>query len=203
MRIVHHSRHVRPILLVIGLIILGLAISVMIRETFSKNVPAVETPKETPTAAPFTLSSPLFKNASSIPDEYTCSTNPKTLPLVITNAPDNTKEFALIMRDTSIEPKDKAHWVVWGIPANTSIIAEKSLPEGSVQGLNDDQTAVYLPPCPPANSGEHNYVIELYALSDNVVLNPNTNKDSLTAAINGKVIAKAQLAGKVTSKTVN
>jgi Raf kinase inhibitor-like YbhB/YbcL family protein len=197
MRIVHHSRHVRPILLIIGLIILGLALSVMLRETFSKNVPSVEVPAVTPTAAPFELGSPAFNDLGTIPARFTCAPKSKTLPLTIKNAPSNTKEFALIMRDTSTKPKDTAHWVVWGIPATTTVIVEGTLPQGAIQGLNDI-SGTYSPPCPTAGSGEHTYIFDLYALSDTVQLDLNTTKDSLAAAINGKVISKVQLAGKVT-----
>jgi Raf kinase inhibitor-like YbhB/YbcL family protein len=200
MRIVHHSRHIRPILLIIGLVILCIALSVMIRQTFSKNVPAVETPIELPKAAPFELSSPAFKNLAVIPEEYACGAELKTVSLTIKNAPDNTKEFALIMRDTSTEEGDKAHWVVWGISGSTTSITTKELPQGAVQGVNDDKTNTYLTPCPIAGTGEHTYVFELFALSDDVQLDPTTTEDSLIAAMNGKVIAKAQLTGKVTAK---
>lgn len=196
MRIVHHSRHIRPFLLIVGLIILGLAISVMIKQTFSKNVPAVETPQQAPAAAPFKLSSPVFKNLENIPIGYTCTTEPKTPPLVIENAPGNTKEFAIVMRDTSTEEGDKAHWVVWGIPASTTVIAENTLPQGTVQGTNDDKTASYLIPCPTTETGEHIYTFDLYALSDTIRLDASASKDGLIAAINGKVIAKVQLTGK-------
>ncbi len=196
MRIVHHSRHIRPVLLFVGLIILGLALSVMIKETFSKNVPAVETPQVVPAAAPFKLSSPAFEDTGVIPNSYTCTPEPKTPPLSITSAPGNTKEFALVMRDTSTEAGDKAHWVVWGIPASTTVIPESTLPQGAVQGINDDKTASYLIPCPTAETGEHTYVFDLYALSDTIRLDPAASKDGLIAAINGKVIAKVQLTGK-------
>lgn len=201
MRIIRHSRHLRPVLLIIGLIILGVALSVMIKETFSKNVPAVETPPEISKAAPFRLTSPAFVNLTTIPDTYACSPEVKTPPLTISSAPQNTKEFALIMRDTSTENSDKAHWVVWGIPASTDAIDENRLPDGATQGINDDKTNTYLVPCPIAGTGEHTYVYELFALSDTIRLDPNTTEDGLTAAINGKVIARAQLTGKVTANS--
>lgn len=200
MKIAHHSRHIRPILLIVGLVILAVALSVMLRETFSKNVPAVETPQETPKAAPFKLTTSAFINLQTIPETYACSPEAKTVPLLISNAPSNTKEFALTMRDTSTENGDKAHWVVWGIPASTTSIAENVLPQGAIQGVNSDNTNTYLTPCPPAGTGEHTYVFELYALSDNVRLESSTTRDGLIAAINGKVISKVQLAGKVTAK---
>jgi Raf kinase inhibitor-like YbhB/YbcL family protein len=107
------------------------------------------------------------------------------------------------MRDTSTEEGDKAHWVVWGISGSTTTIAENTLPPGAVQGINDDKTATYLTPCPPTGTGEHIYTFDLYALSDDVQLDQSTTEDSLVAAINGKVIARTQLSGKVTAKSVN
>lgn len=199
MQITRHSRHLRPVLLVMGLIILGFALSIMMRETFSKNVPAVEAPTEAPKAAPFQLTSSAFKNLGTIPAAYTCSTEAKTPPLTIMNAPSNTKEFALVMRDTNSEPENKAHWVVWGIPATTTAIAEGTLPNGTVQGVNDESNT-YLSPCPPLDTGEHTYVFELYALSDTISLEPTTTRDGLAAAINGKVISRTQLSGKVAAQ---
>lgn len=200
MRIVQHSRHFRPILLIIGLVILGVALSVMLRETFSKNVPAVETPQLVTKTTPFTLSSPAFDNLETIPDAYTCNPDTRTVPLAISNPPSNTKHFALVMRDTSTDDEDKAHWVVWNIPTSTTTIEQNALPEGAVQGMNDDSTNTYLTPCPPTGTREHTYVFELYALSDDIRLEPSTTEDGLIAAINGKVIAKAQLTGKATAK---
>jgi hypothetical protein len=42
---VMHIKHFRPILLILGLIILVLALAVMIRQTFSKNIPATYVPQ--------------------------------------------------------------------------------------------------------------------------------------------------------------
>lgn len=41
-----HIKHFRPILLILGLIILGLTIAVMIRQTFSKNIPSTYLPQQ-------------------------------------------------------------------------------------------------------------------------------------------------------------
>lgn len=198
MRITRHSRHLRPVLSVMGLIILGVALSIMIRQTFSKNVPAVETPQQTTESKPFALSSPLFENQGAIPSTHTCIPEPKTVPLVISNAPSNTKQFVLIMQDNTADTV-KTHWLVWGIPDDATVIAENVLPAGAVQGINDSQTTTYINPCPASGSGEHTYTFDLYALSDTINPGPDTTKDSLIPAINGKVIAKAQLNGKVTA----
>src|SRR2546430_13119560 len=83
-------------------------------------------------AAAFSLTSPAFKEGGSIPSKYTCDagqTNPSPA-LAWTDAPANTKSFALIMHDPDAPMAGGfTHWVLFDIPATT-----KQLPEGFQAG---------------------------------------------------------------------
>src|SRR5438093_13605358 len=70
-------------------------------------------------AAAFSLTSPAFKEGGSIPSKYTCDagqTNPSPA-LAWTDAPANTKSFALIMHDPDAPMAGGfTHWVLFDIP---------------------------------------------------------------------------------------
>lgn len=184
--------HVRPVFLIVGLVVLGIAITVMVRQTFTREVPPVETPKHTSDKALFALTSPVVKDGV-LPNVYTCFDKAINPPLSIKNAPSNTKEFALVLRDSGSNEGNKTHWVLWDIPPATTLISEGLTPQGSTQGTTDTQKTSYDAPCPSPDKQEGRYVFELYALNESINLDTAATKDSLIAAINGKVIAKVQL----------
>lgn len=149
----------------------------------------------------FTLTSSAFTAQSSIPARYTCEGGDTSPALAWTHPPAGTKSFALIVDDPDA-PDPAApqttwvHWVVYDIPASVSSLAEgasKTMPAGSRDGVNDWQSPGYRGPCPPI--GRHRYFHKLYALD--VVL-PDLgapNKARLEAAMQGHVLAKAELMG--------
>ena len=83
------------------------------------------------------------------------------------------------------------HWVAWNISVMTNI------PEnfkGGEQGLNRSNKSGYIGPCPP--SGVHRYFFKLYAL-DITFSDGIETKDDLIKAMEGHIIAQAELMGKV------
>ena len=192
-----HIRHTRPPLLIIGLIILGITLVIMIRQTFNRQVPPVESVTQVLPNAPFKLSSPLFDADGSIPVKFTCFGENINPPLAIQNPPGNTKSFALVMHDPDASDGDRVHWLVWNIAPDTSLILENSSPTNSTQGIGESGQAKYEGPCPTKESGKHTYIFELYALNDMLSIPKETTRDSLITAMNGKVIAKVELTGSV------
>src|SRR5436309_1102820 len=89
-------------------------------------------------AGAFVLKSAAFQDDAYIPAKYGCDipqaqgTPMSSPPLEWVNAPKNTGSFALIMHDIGADPKrvidenrlDVTHWVVYGIPARTTSLAE-------------------------------------------------------------------------------
>ncbi len=153
------------------------------------------------TAMALTLTSPAFKQGGTIPARFTCEGDDVSPPLAFDGAPAGTKSLALILDDPDA-PDPKApkrvwvHWVVLNLPADVKGVAENAaaagLPAGALQGVNDFKHKGYDGPCPPI--GRHRYFHKLYALD--LVLPANAlTKAELEAAIEGHVLAKAELMG--------
>ncbi len=85
------------------------------------------------------------------------------------------------------------HWVVFNIPPTLSVIKEKEPP--GEQALNDFGNFYFGGPCPP-DQKVHHYVFTLYALSDFLdEVNEGSTKENLDKAMEGKILAKAELIG--------
>lgn len=190
-------KHFRPPLLVFGLVILAATLVIMLKQTFRREVPSVESAVQTVQGAPFTLSSPAFDEGGTIPAIYTCNGANINPPLRIENIPGNAKEFVLIMHDSDAPSGDWVHWVVWNIPIDTSAVLEHSLPLGAKQGTTDFGNTGYSGPCPANGTGTHHYQFDLYALNDTLTLDPSTKRAGVISAMNGKVITRTQLTGTV------
>lgn len=188
-------------MLVFGLAILGVAIAIMMMQTFKREVPSVEPQIQSEPGQLLTISSPAFEPEGVIPTKYTCKGETFNPPLAIENPLTNVKTYVLIVHDPDATEKDWVHWLVWNIPPDTKLIAEHSVPVGSVEGTTDYDKPGYGAPCPPDGTGTHRYNFELYALNDTLNLDPTTTRDGLVAAMNGKVITRTKLVGIVTAVT--
>jgi Raf kinase inhibitor-like YbhB/YbcL family protein len=152
-------------------------------------------------AMALTLTSSAFKPQGHIPAKYTCNGDDLSPPLTFDGAPQGTKSLALIIDDPDA-PDPAApqrvwvHWVVYNIPPDVRGLAENAdktgLPKGASAGMNDFGNASYGGPCPPI--GRHRYFHKLYALDTTLALKAPT-KAALEAAMQGHVLAKAQLVG--------
>lgn len=148
------------------------------------------------------LTSPHFENQKDIPKAYTCDGKDVSPALKWSDIPPGTQSLALIVDDPDApDPANPrmtwVHWVLYNIPvAAVSLpeaVAKQDLPEGTLEGLNDWKRTGYGGPCPPI--GKHRYFHKLYALD--VVL-PDLKlptKAKLEEAMQGHVLAKAELIG--------
>lgn len=128
----------------------------------------------------------------AIPAEFTCDGANKSPELHWEGAPQQTKSFALTMRDPDAPGGTFDHWLVFNIPANVSIIPKGGpVPAGAEQMTNDFGEQDYGGPCPP--SGTHRYYFKLYAL-DVEQLECKT-KQELFQQIEQHKIAEAELMG--------
>jgi Raf kinase inhibitor-like YbhB/YbcL family protein len=152
-------------------------------------------------AASLTVKSPAFSEGGVIPARFTCEGDDVSPPLAWTDAPAETKSFALVVEDPDApDPKSPnrktfTHWIVYDIASGTRGLPEgaKTAPPGARNGENDFGSLGYRGPCPP--SGEHRYVFKVYAL-DTVL--PDLNKPhavDLDRAMNGHVISQGRLVG--------
>jgi hypothetical protein len=141
----------------------------------------------------FRISSPAFENGGNIPKEYTCDGKNVNPLLKIENVPSKTESFALVFDDIGAPRGSYVHWIVWNIDSGLKEIRENSVPEGSVQGMNDFKKRNYGGPCPPGRA--HKYVFKIYALDTLLNLNPDSTKKELEKAMEGHILSRAQLTG--------
>ena len=149
----------------------------------------------------FRLSSEAFKDGEEIPAAHTCDRHQGTSPpLAWTEPPAGTQSFALIMDDPDAPGGTFTHWVLFDLPAATRALeADVGTPEqppvGGAQGGNDAGGVGYTGPCPPPGD-PHGYQFRLYALDGPVNLDPGAKKQEVLDAIEGHILAEAELVGR-------
>ncbi len=139
------------------------------------------------------ISSQAFVHNGYIPARYTCDGNDINPPLEIANVPAEAKSLALIVDDPDAPIGMWVHWVAWNIDPATREIAEDNIPRSAMQGKNDWKRNSYGGPCPP--SGVHRYFFKIYALDTKLTLGTGTTKKELEKAMQGHVLANAELIG--------
>ncbi len=143
-----------------------------------------------------------FQPQGEIPRKYTCEGSDVSPPLAWSGLPEGTRSLVLIVDDPDA-PDPKAprmtwiHWVLYNLPPGAAELAEavdpEELPSGTREGRNSWKRTGYGGPCPPI--GRHRYFHKLYALD--VVLPDlgEASKDELEKAMEGHVLARAELIG--------
>jgi Raf kinase inhibitor-like YbhB/YbcL family protein len=116
-----------------------------------------------------------------------------SLPITIKDAPDKTVCRAISMIDPDSNPV-WTHWLAVNLhaeelPENASVDMAKDM----AQGKNDFGFIGYGGPTPP--NGRHTYVITVYALDAEVNLPNGFSKKQFADAIEGHVLAKAEVKG--------
>lgn len=119
-----------------------------------------------------------------------------SLPLLISNIPEDTVSLAIIMIDP--DGGDWVHWLAANIPVDSTTCeiqenASIDWPKEIKQGKNDFGTIGYGGPTPP--SGVHTYVITVYALSEELNLKSGYKLKAMQKAMDGKVLAEAVVTG--------
>jgi Raf kinase inhibitor-like YbhB/YbcL family protein len=139
--------------------------------------------------------SPVFRNGTPIPYQYTCEGQNVNPPLNIINPPAGSLSLTLIMHDADAPGGDFLHWLVWDIPPGTESINVNSVPVGAVQGLNGTGKSGYFGPCPPAGSGAHRYIFDFYALDTTLDLPANSKITDVIKAQKDHVLEHSALTG--------
>ncbi|HVW62102.1 MAG TPA: YbhB/YbcL family Raf kinase inhibitor-like protein [Puia sp.] len=136
------------------------------------------------------LQSPAFKDGEDIPRRFTCEGENVNPSLEITGLPRQTRTLALIVEDPDTGHGVFDHWLVWNIQPNETI-RENNVP--GVYGRNGFGKNGYGGPCPP--QGKHRYFFHIYALDGELDLPPGSSKKELQAAMQGHILATADLMG--------
>ena len=145
------------------------------------------------------ITSSAFAEGEMIPKQYTCDGKNVSPPLAWSDVPAAVKSFALITDDPDAPAGTWVHWVLFNLPAgqrnlSESVPMDKTLPGGGMQGTSSFRKTGYGGPCPPG--GTHRYFFKLYALDGLLLLSNNATAKDLEAAIQGHILAEAQLMGR-------
>ena len=167
----------------------------------SAPVPAKPAKKEAAIVS-FNISSPSFTPGGEIPSRHTCEGADKSPALAWKDAPLGTKSLAIIVDDPDA-PDPRApkmtwvHWLLYNLPPDTHGLAEgvafKELPPGTLEGTSDYKRGAWGGPCPPI--GRHRYFFKLYALDTLLADLESPDKVHLLKAMEGHVLARAELMG--------
>jgi Raf kinase inhibitor-like YbhB/YbcL family protein len=161
-----------------------------------------------PAPPPMRLMSNAFIDGGLIPAKFTQAGAQVSPQLAWANVPPGTQSFMLHMHDMegarNKTTEDQLHWLVWNIPATTTVLPEgvpnaPDLKDGSHQ-TSASGNGVYRGPGAPANGPYHHYVFEIFALDTklDIAANPTDPFDTrakVFAAIQGHVLGKAVYLG--------
>jgi Raf kinase inhibitor-like YbhB/YbcL family protein len=139
--------------------------------------------------------SPAFGSLRNIPKHYTTDGDNISPQLNWMDAPDNTKEFALICYDPDAPVTyGFTHWIVYGIPPEINSIGEG---EGKnfTDGVNSTGETGYSGPAPPTGHGPHHYYFWLYALDQALNLDHGMTREELLDAIDEHILVQARHVG--------
>jgi Raf kinase inhibitor-like YbhB/YbcL family protein len=141
------------------------------------------------------LTSTAFSEGATIPQQHTGDGADTSPPLRWTDPPPNTRSFALICDDPDAPRGTWVHWVLFNLPADLRELKEGGEPKGSTPGTNNFGNLGYGGPAPPKGN-PHRYYFKLYALDRRLDLPAGTTKAQLEDAMQGHIVAEAQLMGK-------
>ncbi len=131
-----------------------------------------------------------FEHEGFIPEKFTCDGEDISPSLIIEDIPDGTKRLAIIVEDPDAPAGTWVHWIIFNIHV-TDVIEEGDSP--GILGINDFRKLQYGGPCPP--SGIHRYFFKLYALDVKLDLKEGCHKKELIKAMEGHILAEAELIG--------
>jgi Raf kinase inhibitor-like YbhB/YbcL family protein len=141
------------------------------------------------------INSPAFAGHKRIPERHTGDGEDVSPALEWTGVPEGTRSFAVVVHDPDAPLVDGfTHWVAYGIPGDASGLPEGAQ-DGVVQGTNSMGNSGYMGPAPPPGHGPHHYYFWIYALDDDLQLEPGLDRRALLDRIEDHVIEQARVIG--------
>ncbi len=147
------------------------------------------------------VESPAMKTGEMMPRDYTPDGRNVSPPLVWSNVPAGTRQFAVVCEDFDAgNPPPFVHWIIYNIPGTAKGLPEgipidpaAPMPaglEGAVQGASGfGRRQIYRGPAPPAGK-PHNYHFVVYALDAGLNLKAGLLRAELLDAIKVHVIGQ-------------
>ena len=150
-------------------------------------------------SAEIRLTSPAFEHGGRIPYVHTCEGDDVSPPLMWSDAPVETRSYALVCEDPDAPRGAWIHWVLYNISGDAVELARAvptlpELPSGARHGRNTAGDMAYAGPCPPPGN-PHRYFFRLYALDVSLNLPPGASKAELEHAMDQHILAQGTLMG--------
>ncbi|MCX6027274.1 MAG: YbhB/YbcL family Raf kinase inhibitor-like protein [Chloroflexi bacterium] len=147
------------------------------------------------------MTSPSFTQGGKIPGKFTCDGDDVSPALQWSTPPTGVRSYVLIMDDPDAPMGTFVHWVLYNIPGESTALPEAVARTRQVtgigeQGINSARQTGYFGPCPPG--GTHRYYFKLYALDARLAPAGNPTAADLVKAMQGHILAEAQLMGRYT-----
>jgi hypothetical protein len=140
----------------------------------------------------FTVTSPAFADGQTVPREFTCDGNDAPPAMTVSDPPQGTKSFAVIMDDPDAPKGTFTHWLAYDLPADGNALRTTA---GQMLE-NDFGRKGYGGPCPPPGRGAHRYYFTVYAVDVPALDVSGGGRDDLEAALEGHTLAKARFMGR-------
>lgn len=163
------------------------------------------TTKET---KPLRVSSAAFENNGVMPRRFSADDERFSPPIDWAYGPPGTRAYAVLMEDPDAkEAKPYVHWIVYNIPANLTALREGlpniprlTEPEGVLQGQNSFGSFGWQGMKPPAGDSAHRYHVQVFALGQELRLDPGASRDEVIEAMRGQVLAAGRIIGRFAHK---
>ena len=145
------------------------------------------------------VTSPVLKEGETIPARYTCEGDDLSPPLGWSQVPEGTKSLALICEDPDAPRGMWVHWVIYGLPPDSTSLPEAVPPDSVLashakQGENSWGRIGYGGPFPPRGK-PHRYFFRLYALDGKLPVVAGLTKKALLNAVQGHILETAEFHG--------
>jgi len=143
----------------------------------------------------FSVSS-TFGEGDTVPKQFTCDGDDTPPPLTVSDPPEGTRSFALIMDDPDAPSGTFTHWLAYDIPAgkrDLDMAASKTL-------HNSFNRPGYGGPCPPPGHGPHRYFFTVYAVDAPALSLRGESRKDLEDALRTHTLGTAKLMGRYERK---
>lgn len=176
--------------------------SMMQQAMQGSGVPLAKDRAETTAPGVLTVTSATIASQAPIPakhSEYADGVSPQISWTPVVGA----KSYAIVMEDPDARPVTPfVHWLAWNIPSTVTHLPEElqeqlrlTEPEGVLQGATTRGSPGYYGPRPPVMDPPHRYHFQVFALDALLPVQPGADRDTLLAAMRGRVLAKGELVG--------